>query len=186
MATVQDYLFEESVLYHLDRGQALSRTNVSKQPVIPRSLKDEVMLSLHEEITSGHLSFLKTYLKIKQRFFWTGMYTEIEKWYASCVDGATKKTLQNLEGNIYRMAVDVKGPFPTLQCGNKYVVIFTYYFSKWPEKSQVNFLLGANEECNYIQTVYINSLRHLRVAHFHLLFLQGNSLTHTNPELVKS
>ena len=68
MATVEDYLFEEGVLYHLDRGRARSRTNVSKQLVRPRSLKDEVMLSLQGEITSGHLSFLKTYLKIKQRF----------------------------------------------------------------------------------------------------------------------
>ena len=46
MATVEDYLFEEGVLYHLDRGRARSRTNVSKQLVRPRSLKDEVMLSL--------------------------------------------------------------------------------------------------------------------------------------------
>ena len=143
MATVEDYLVEGGVLYHLDRGRARSRTNVSKQLVIPRSLKDEVMLSLHEEITSGHLSFLKTYLKIKERFFWTGTYTEIKKWCASCVDCATKKTPRNLakaplqpipvEGPFDRMAVDVLGPFPTSQRGNKYVVIFTDYFNKWPK-----------------------------------------------------
>ena len=101
------------------------------------------MLSLHEELTSGHLSFMKTYLKIKERYFWTGMYTEIEKWCASCVDCATKKTPLNLakaplqpipvEGPFDRVAVDVLGPFPTSERGNKYVVIFTDYFTKWPE-----------------------------------------------------
>ena len=92
MATIDDYVLEEGILYHLDKGRARSRNVVRKQLVIPRSLKDEVMLSLHEEITSGHLAFQRTYLKIKERYFWTGMYSEIEKWCASCVDCATKKT----------------------------------------------------------------------------------------------
>ena len=143
MATVEDYVFEEGALYHLDNRRARSRSIIRKQLVIPRSLKDEVMLSLHEELTSGHLSFMKTYLKIKERYFWTGMYTEIEKWCASCVDCATKKTPRNLakaplqpipvEGPFDRVAVDVLGPFPTSERGNKYVVIFTDYFTKWPE-----------------------------------------------------
>ena len=143
MATADDYLLEDGVLYHLDKNRIRSRNVVRKQLVIPRSLKDEVMLSLHEEITSGHLSFQKTYLKIKERYFWTGMYTEIEKWCASCVDCATKKTPRNLpkaplqpipvEGPFDRVAVDVLGPFPTSDQGNKYVVIFTDYFTKWTE-----------------------------------------------------
>ena len=101
------------------------------------------MLSLHEELTSGHLSFMKTYLKIKERYFWTGMNTEIEKWCALCVDCATKKTPRNLakaplqpipvEGPFDRVAVDISGPFPTSERGKKYVVIFTDYFTKWPE-----------------------------------------------------
>eukprot|EP00112_Aurelia_sp_Birch-Aquarium-sp1_P019450 Seg4814.2 transcript_id=Seg4814.2/GoldUCD/mRNA.D3Y31 product="Gypsy retrotransposon integrase-like protein 1" protein_id=Seg4814.2/GoldUCD/D3Y31 len=143
MATNNDYLLEEGILYHLDKGRARSRNVVRIQLVIPRSLKDEVMLSLHEEITSGHLAFQRTYLKIKERYFWKGMYSEIEKWCASCVDCATKKTPRNLgkaplqpipvEGPFDRVAVDVLGPFPTSDRGNKYVVVFTDYFTKWPE-----------------------------------------------------
>jgi len=143
MATSDDYLLDKGVLYHLDNGRIRSRKIVRKQLVIPRSLKEEVMLALHEELTSGHLSFQKTYLKIRQRYFWTGMFTEIQKWCASCVDCATKQTPRNLpkaplqpipvEGPFDRIAVDVLGPFPTSEQGNKYVTIFTDYFTKWTE-----------------------------------------------------
>ncbi len=143
MATVDDYVYEDRTLYHLDKGRARSRNEVRKQLVIPRSLKDEVMYSMHEEPMSGHLSFQKTYLRIKHRYFWVGMYSEIEKWCASCIDCATKKTPRNLtksplqpipvEGPFDRVAVDILGPFPTSEKGNKYVIIFTDYFTKWPE-----------------------------------------------------
>ena len=55
VATVEDYVLEEGVLHHLERGRSRSRNTVRKQVGIPRSLKDEVMLPLHEEITPGHL-----------------------------------------------------------------------------------------------------------------------------------
>ena len=73
MATVDDFAFEEGILYHLAKSRARSREGVRKQLVIPRSLKDEVMLAMHEEITSGHLGFEITYHKIQQRYFWIGI-----------------------------------------------------------------------------------------------------------------
>ena len=38
-----------------------------------------------------------------------------------------------VEGPFDRVAIDVLGPFPTSDRGNKYIVIFTDYFTKWPE-----------------------------------------------------
>ena len=138
MATSDDYLLDKGVLYHFDDGRICSRKIVRKQLVISRSLKEEVLLALHEGLASGHLSFQKTYLKI--RYFWTGMFTEIQKWCSSYVDCATKKTPRNLpkaplqpipvEGPFDHIAVDVLGPFPTSEQGNKYVIIFTDYFAK--------------------------------------------------------
>ena len=143
MATADNYVFEEGVLYHLAKGRARSREVIRKQLVIPRSLKDEVMLAMHKEVTLGHLGFEKTYHKIQQRYFWTGMYSELGKWCASCVDCATKKSPCNLpkapfqsipvEGPFDRVAVYVLGPFPTSDQGNKYVIVFSDYFTKWPE-----------------------------------------------------
>lgn len=153
MATIEYYLLEEGVVYHLDKGRARSRQRVCKQLVITRSLKDEVMLSLHEESTSGHLSFMKTYLKIRERYFCTGMYTEIEKWCASCVDCVTKKTPRNLakaplqpipvEGYFDRVAVDVLGPFPTSERGIR----------KWPESFAVKCADAATTARLFVEEI---------------------------------
>ncbi len=96
------------------------------------------MLSLHEEITSGHLSFRKTYLKIKQHFFWIGMYIEIKKWCASCVDCATKRTPHNLEkANLKpilvedpfdQIALDFLGPFPMLEQEKKCSYFYKLFY----------------------------------------------------------
>ena len=96
MATAEDYVLEEGISYHLDKGPVRKRNSVRKQLVVPRAFKNEVILSLHEEITSGHLGFEKTYLKIRLRYFWTGMHTEIQRLCASCVDCATKKAPRKL------------------------------------------------------------------------------------------
>ena len=103
MATSEDYVMEDGILYHVDK----------------------VILSCHEEVTSGHLGFEKTYLRILRRFFWPGMYPDIGRWCSSCVNCATKKTPCNIqkaplqpipvEGPFDRVAVDVLGPFPNRQ-----------------------------------------------------------------------
>ena len=59
MATADDYVFEEGVLYHLAKGRARSREAIRKELVKPRSLKDEVVLAMQEEVTSGYLGFEK-------------------------------------------------------------------------------------------------------------------------------
>ncbi len=156
-------MFEEGVLYHLDRNNSRTKEAITKQLVIPRSLRDKVTLSCHEEITSGHLGFEKTYLKIGSRFFWPGMYSDIERWCKSCVTCATKKTPRNLpkaplqpipvEGPFDRVAVDVLGPFPTSENGNKYVIIFTENLTKWVEAFAVSDFTAATTAKLFVEEI---------------------------------
>ena len=53
MANIENYVYEKGILYYLDNGKVHSRVNVRKLLVIPRVLKEKIMLALHEEITSG-------------------------------------------------------------------------------------------------------------------------------------
>ena len=71
------------------------------------------------------------------------MYKDVEHWIRSCVDCATRKTPRNkhkalllpipVEGPFDRIAVDCLGPLPTTWSGNKYIVVFTDYLTRWVE-----------------------------------------------------
>ena len=98
---------------------------------------------MHDDVSAGHLGVAKTYDKIRQRYFWEGMYKDITHWIETCKDCASKKSpkrnatapMQSIpvEGPFDRVCVDVLGPLPTSDNGNRYVVVFTDSLTKWPE-----------------------------------------------------
>lgn len=146
-----DYeLGHDGLLYHLwQPGSHRRRQAIRRQIAIPRSLIDEVMYACHDDLTAGHLSFQKTYDKVQERFYWKGMYSDIEFWCKSCVDCATKKSPKNrpkfplnplptVNGPFDRVAVDVLGPFPPTYKSNKYIIVFSDYLTRWPEVFAVN------------------------------------------------
>ena len=71
------------------------------------------------------------------------MFRDIDRWCKSCVDCARKKSPRNrhrapllpipVENAFDRVAVDCLGPFPRSNAGNRYVVVFTEYLTRWPE-----------------------------------------------------
>ncbi|UYV73167.1 K02A2.6-like, partial [Cordylochernes scorpioides] len=48
--------------------------------MIPKHLRSEVMADLHDAPTAGHLSFARTYDKVKKRFYWPGLYRTVRQY----------------------------------------------------------------------------------------------------------
>ena len=46
--------------------------------IVPPSLVTEVITSLHNSVTAGHLGAHKTLEKIRQRYYWPGFKTDIK------------------------------------------------------------------------------------------------------------
>ena len=137
------YLDENGILCHLwTPGKRRAQTLVS-QVVIPASLRHELLTACHDDPTAGHLSTLKTYEKVRMRYFWNGMFKDIEHWCHSCIDCAMKKIPRGkrkapllpipVEGAFDRVAVDALGPFPATNDGNRYILVFSDYYTRWPE-----------------------------------------------------
>ena len=98
-------------------------------------------------MTGAHLGVHKTYQKIRERYYWRNMYKDCEHWCKTCVDCAIRKTPRTarkaplipipVEGPFDKLAVDILGPFPPSNSGNRYLVVFSDYLSRWPESFPV-------------------------------------------------
>jgi hypothetical protein len=108
--------------------------------VLPKSLHKTVFTQLHCVPTAGHLGIKKTLMKIKDRYLWFGLRRDVEYLISKCDICASRKNpikkpkapmkLYSIGVPMERMAIDVTGPFPRTQKGNKYIVVISDYFTK--------------------------------------------------------
>ncbi|GFV01893.1 retrovirus-related Pol polyprotein from transposon 412 [Trichonephila clavipes] len=85
---------------------------------------------------------MKTLQKVRERFYWNNVQSNVEKCCRSCdscaaLKGPRKRTrgslqLYNVGAPFKRIAFDILGPFPRSSDGNNILVVMDY-FTKWPE-----------------------------------------------------
>ncbi|UYV75828.1 hypothetical protein LAZ67_13001456 [Cordylochernes scorpioides] len=61
--------------------------------IIPRHLRSEVMAYLHDAHTVEHLGFARTYDKVKNRFYWPGLYRTVRQYVSNCRECQRRKKL---------------------------------------------------------------------------------------------
>ena len=142
------FIDEQGLLKHLWTPQGRSRTDTKIQLAVPQSLRYEILKTFHDSPLGGHLGLEKTYDKIRHHYYWSSMFIDIQHWVKSCVDCQMRKTPRNkrnapllpipVEGAFDRVAVDHLGPFPGSYSGNRYVVVFSDYLTRWPEAFAVS------------------------------------------------
>jgi hypothetical protein len=69
---IELYQLLNKVLYCIDLPTAKSRRNIpSQQVVLPLTLRPTVLKEFHDSpLSGGHLAFLRTYLKVKNNYYW--------------------------------------------------------------------------------------------------------------------
>ncbi|CAL9701640.1 unnamed protein product [Knipowitschia caucasica] len=113
------------------------------QLLVPRSLQPQVLQSVHGSIGSGHFGISKTLHRLRGRFYWPGCRQDVEI-HVHCCDlctarkGPTQRSHAPLQQYLVgapmeRVGVDILGPFPVTDTGNRYVLVAMDYFTKWPE-----------------------------------------------------
>ena len=115
---------------------------------------------MHGGASGGHLGIAKTMAKIKQRFYWISCRCDVEEWIANCKECMSAKGPRtksrgkmcqyNAGGPFERIAMDVAGPFPVSDSGNRYVLVVMDYFSKWPEVYAI-----PNQEAKTVADAFI-------------------------------
>lgn len=131
------------------------------QLVMPSSLRNNVLQELHTEETAGHLGINKTLGRVKQRFYWPGCTKDVRDWCRLCNLCASRERptrtprapLQtyNVGAPLERVALDILGPLPESDRGNKYILVIGDYFSKWMEAFAI-----PNQEATTVARVFVD------------------------------
>ena len=106
-------------------------------------MRYEILSWGHDDPTAAHFGTTKTYEKLRNRYYWRKMFSDVQHWCRSCADCAMRKTPRNrhkapllpipVESAFERVAVDAMGPFPPSTSGKRYVIVFSDYLTKWTE-----------------------------------------------------
>ncbi|KAE9178650.1 hypothetical protein PF002_g28021 [Phytophthora fragariae] len=104
----------------------------SKRVVLPSSLWAKVLRESHDSVFACHLRTPQTYAKIAANYWWPDMRAWVRRWVQSCRDCGTRKARakevipplrsQGVGDAGDRWALDVAGPLPVTDKGNRYVV----------------------------------------------------------------
>jgi hypothetical protein len=139
------------------------------QIVLPRSRVKDVLTELHGEPSGGHLGVSKTVGKVRQRYYWLQPRNNVEKWCRQCDTCAASlgpqtrnwgKMHQCTVGALFKkIVINVVGPFPWSNEGNRYLLIIMDYFTKWPEV----YAIPNQEASTVAEGLVANFFCHFRV-----------------------
>jgi hypothetical protein len=137
--SIKSFFLKDNVLCKIIQRQG-QPTHIL--PFVPKSMRPNLLLAYHDHPTSGHLGVYKTWCKIKDRYYWPGMYGDIKNHVLSC--GACQQfkisrkkpvgLLQPIEqpvGVMDLLGLDFIGPVPMSSQGNQYILVCTDYLSKY-------------------------------------------------------
>ncbi|CAF2977846.1 unnamed protein product, partial [Rotaria sp. Silwood2] len=139
--TQHSYVFKDGILYKLALMRSNSNTK-TKLIYLPSSMINSLLQSYHNDPLSGHFGVRRTYLKIKNKFWWPKMKQSIIQYIQSCLPcqqyniSRTKKPgrlnpISTPEGPFQLIGIDYCGPFKPTPRGNQYVLCITDYFTRW-------------------------------------------------------
>lgn len=113
----------------------ISNINICVDPSHRRKIFDE----LHSGNFGGHFSFSKTLDKIKSRFSWPNMSSDIKKWLKECIECAWK-------------TIGIDYFFPKNPCKDfKYIIMIVDYFSNFLITAPVPNLATWNTKDNHFR-----------------------------------
>ncbi|CAF3874280.1 unnamed protein product, partial [Rotaria magnacalcarata] len=117
-------------------------TTKKKLIYLPSSMINHLLQVYHDDPLNGHFGVQRTYLKIKNRYWWSNMKQSIIQYIQSCLpcqqyNISRKKKPGRLqpippsEGSFQLIGMDYCGPFKQTPRGNQYVLCLTDYCTRW-------------------------------------------------------
>ena len=141
---IEFYRVIKGILFRCEPATKKSKRNIlNPQVVLPLSLRPLVLKEMHDVPTAGHLAYQRTYLKVKNNYYWPSMRLDIKEYCTACETciANTKSTLRAYlfphelpTAPFQVIGMDFLRPTnPPSPNGNRFIMVITDYFSKWVE-----------------------------------------------------
>ena len=122
---------------HPNRGEEMLKV------MLPPAMHKLVLEQCHNVKAAGHLGQKKTLHRLQEKYYWVRMIQDVRSWLRQCTGCAKRKSppkrrraplrQYRVGGPLERVALDILGPLPVTESGNKYVLVIGDYFTKWME-----------------------------------------------------
>src|SRR5947199_4127707 len=146
-------LENESKSFEVKYGILYKKGNNEKSlRVLKEDEIDTIIFMVHNHPMGGHFGKDATYNKISTRFWWKGMYKDIEEYIKTC-DSCQRRGNKGGIGYLNpikvgkpfeRIGIDFVGPLEKTKKGNKYILVVTDYLTKWPEAKAMKEATAEN------------------------------------------
>ncbi|KAI9550717.1 pol polyprotein [Daphnia sinensis] len=141
-----DYFFVEDGLLckHYEPTSAQRRNFEQCQVVVPLSLRKQLLQEYHDSPLSGHMATRRTFLRLRDKYYWPTMLRDVKEYCTSCEPCALGRRVHRAKAYLNPLdlatrpfevlGLDFLGPIkPYSLQGNNYILVITDYFSKWIE-----------------------------------------------------
>ena len=118
------------------------------------ALKHEILVSCHDAPTAGHFCVFKTYEKLRSKYYWRKMYSDVDHWVKPCVHCAMKKTPRTT-AKAPLLPIPVEGPFDRVAVDCVGLLSRCIFLTRWSEAFAVPCIKApviANLFINQIMT----------------------------------
>jgi hypothetical protein len=116
---------------------------VTGRVVLPPAWREQAMRQCHDQPSGGHMGHEATSQKLRMRFWWPGLASDVQQWVARCgvcsqVRGPNPSIVAPLcpldvGEPLSRLAIDIVGPLPKTRGGNRFILTMVDAFTKWAE-----------------------------------------------------
>ena len=111
--------------------------------IVPEGLKDTILHLCHDLPSSGHQGIEGTKNRVKQRYFWYSINSDVRNYVTGCKLCNINKypnrknkcplTINQAGYPLEKVHIDFMGPFPRTIDGNVHLLVIVDSFTKWCE-----------------------------------------------------
>ena len=139
------FYYHDGLLYRKWRPEVSSEGDVRtcKQLVLPQQCRQAVLQLAHDVPMAGHMGITRTKNRLLQCYYWPGVFTDVANYCRTCEvcqksnpkspPRAKMVSLPVIEQPFQRVAMDVIGPLPRTQRGNRFILTICDYATRYPD-----------------------------------------------------